>query len=81
MIRQSVSLKYEPSSEPLNVPAKQLCLNGERQVHSLTGHSRDVNVVAFSADGKRVVSGSDDRLVKIWDNDTGAEVRSFAGVC
>ena len=49
-------------------------------MHSLTGHSRDVNVVAFSVDGKRVVSGSDDRLVKIWDTETGAEVRSFVGM-
>ena len=38
------------------------------------GHSAGLNSIAFSADGKRVVSGSDDNLVKIWDADTGAEV-------
>ena len=36
--------------------------------------------IAFSRDGKRVVSGSDDGLVKIWNTETGAEVRCFVGV-
>ena len=30
--------------------------------------------VNFSLDGKRVISVSDDKLVKIWDAATGAEV-------
>ena len=41
---------------------------------TLTGHSQEVTSVAFSADGKRVVSGSWDKLVKIWNSDTGAQV-------
>ena len=53
---------------------------GGWQVHSLTGHTSSVCVVAFSPDGNRVVSGSADTLVKIWDTRTGAEVRSFVGV-
>ena len=51
------------------------------QVRTLTGHSDTVFSVAFSPDGTRVVSGSADKLVKIWDAATGAEVSSFAGVC
>lgn len=31
-----------------------------------TGHTARVNDVGFSADGKRLVSGSDDRTVRIW---------------
>jgi len=38
------------------------------------GHSKRVLTAAFSADGKRVVSGSDDNLLKIWDAVNGAEV-------
>ena len=49
------------------------------QVRTLTGHSGTVHSVAFSPDGTRVVSGSADMLVKIWDAETGAEVRSFVG--
>jgi WD40 repeat protein len=33
--------------------------------------------VAISADGKRVFSGSKDKLVKFWDMETGAEVSRF----
>jgi WD40 repeat protein len=50
------------------------------QVCTLTGHTGEVNTVAFSADGTWVVSASDDKLVKIWDAATGAEVSSFVGV-
>ena len=44
-------------------------------LYALTGHSASVYSVAFSRDGKRVVSGSLDSLVKIWSTATGAEVR------
>jgi len=43
----------------------------------LTGHSGGVTSVSFSADGKRIVSGSSDSLIKIWDVKTGAEVSSI----
>ena len=54
---------------------------GGRQVHTLTGHSGRVYSAVFSADGNRVVSGSDDTFVKIWDVATGALVSSFVGLC
>jgi len=54
--------------------------DGGWQVCTMTGHSDMVNSVDFSVDGKRVVSGSADTLVKIWDAVTGAEVSRFLGV-
>ena len=41
---------------------------------TLTGRGNFVRSVAFSEDGRRVVSGSDDMLVKIVNSETGAEV-------
>ena len=46
----------------------------DEQECTLRGHSGDVNSVAYSPDGKHVLSGSDDKTVKIWDAQTGKEV-------
>ena len=51
-----------------------------RQVCTLTGHSTCGIRIAFSPDGTRIVSGSLDKLVKIWDAQTGAEVSILARV-
>ena len=40
------------------------------------GHTSAVMSVAFSPDGRWVVSGSDEGLLKIWDAATGAQVSS-----
>ena len=44
------------------------------QVCTLKGHAYSVLSVAFSPDGKHIVSGSQDNLVKVWDAETGGEV-------
>ena len=47
----------------------------DEQKCTLRGHSGSVHSVAYSPDGKHIVSGSDDRTVKIWGARTGEEVR------
>jgi hypothetical protein len=37
----------------------------------LTGHTDRIHSVGFSADGRRVLSGGEDRVVNLWDLDTG----------
>ncbi|KIK23227.1 hypothetical protein PISMIDRAFT_63421, partial [Pisolithus microcarpus 441] len=43
---------------------------------ALEGHSSEVNSVAFSPDGKRIVSGSHDKTVRIWDFERGVQIGS-----
>ena len=38
-----------------------------REKYDLLGHGGSVNSVAFSPDGKRVVTGSDDNTARVWD--------------
>ena len=42
--------------------------------HSLVGHEGRVMVVEFSPDGRRVLTGSFDNTVRIWDVETGRRV-------
>ncbi|GKT48338.1 vegetative incompatibility protein HET-E-1 [Colletotrichum spaethianum] len=48
-------------------------------LQTLEGHSDDVTSVAFSSDGQRLASGSDDHTVKVWDTATGACLQTFEG--
>ncbi|KIM56977.1 hypothetical protein SCLCIDRAFT_192048 [Scleroderma citrinum Foug A] len=40
----------------------------------MRGHDADVHSVAFSADGKYIVSGADDHTIRLWDAETGLQV-------
>lgn len=48
-----------------------------REIRTFTGHSGQVESVAFSPDGTRIVSGSRDGTVRIWDTATGQELAQF----
>ena len=52
---------------------------GRRLVRTLRGHDDDVNAVAVMPDGRRAVSGSKDRTLKVWDLESGAELATLRG--
>src|SRR5206468_4556135 len=48
-------------------------------VKTFQGHQETVYGVAFSNDGKQLLTSSFDRTIKLWDVATAKEVRTFGG--
>lgn len=52
---------------------------GDVLVKTLTGHFDGVNSVSITSDGKKVVSASLDKTLKVWDLETGNDLMTLAG--
>ncbi|KAF8694677.1 hypothetical protein AX14_001956 [Amanita brunnescens Koide BX004] len=50
-----------------------------KELNTLNGHTGVVTSVAFSSDGTRIVSGSNDQSVRVWDALMGEELNSLHG--
>ena len=63
----------------LTVESLAAALPQLRERFRLKGHEGGVNSAAFSPDGTRVVTASDDRTARVWDAATGAELAVLKG--
>ena len=46
---------------------------------TLEGHSNSLNSVAYSPDGTKIISGSGDKTIKIWNANTGQCLQTLEG--
>jgi WD40 repeat protein len=65
----------------LLIPCEPVCAQDRAKIEivPMLGHSGLITSVAFSPNGLRVLSGSLDRTIKLWDAETGALTRTFEG--
>ena len=47
---------------------------GEQIGMPLTGHTRDIRAITFSPDGSKLVTGGNDKAVRVWDLRTGKQL-------
>jgi WD40 repeat protein len=80
----AVQLAVHADTESPNQPETKELLQkilveygGELRV--FTGHEGAVTTVAYSPNGKFVLSGGEDQMLKLWDTANGKEVRTFTG--
>jgi WD40 repeat protein/nucleoside-triphosphatase THEP1 len=72
--RMEAGLEARPWFQHVNKPqSRSACLM------TLAGHTSAVEACAFAPDGSRIVSGSGDHTLKLWDAQTGAELATLEG--
>ncbi|BBC22282.1 multi-sensor hybrid histidine kinase [Pseudanabaena sp. ABRG5-3] len=78
-IRAGKILQSQRVSHPEVTNALQEALNKRSEYNRLEGHDNSVVSVSFSSDGKTLASGSTDKTIKLWNLETGKEIRTLKG--
>jgi WD40 repeat protein len=76
LLNQAVQWRAWPWLRPL-MPS--LTPPGGPMIHILADHMDGVRAVAVTPDGRRIVSGSNDRTLRVWDLESGQVIRTLEG--
>ncbi|MDB9467075.1 TIR domain-containing protein, partial [Dolichospermum circinale CS-539/09] len=78
-IKAGIILKTQKLFNLVVMNALQAPLSDTSEKNRLLGHSGTIFSVSFSPDGKTLASGGDDKTIKLWNLDTGKEIRTLSG--
>ncbi len=78
-IKAGIILKTQKLSNLVVMNALQAPLGDRSEKNRLAGHSGTVISVSVSPDGKTLASSSADRTIKLWNLETGKEIRTLTG--
>jgi len=76
LIKQARTDKGRPWLRPLTT---SLTPPGGPLIRTLSGHTFGTRAVAMTPDGRRAVSASGDKTLKVWDLKSGQEIRTLSG--
>ena len=78
-IRAGKILQKHKASNTKVMDALQKILNETMEYNRLQGHTEGLRSVSFSSNGKMLASGSNDKTIKLWNVETGKEIRTLPG--
>src|SRR5207249_939658 len=70
---------YSRRDKPVPNDVKVWDAQTGQEMLTLKGHTNYVSAVAFSPDGKRLATASNDGVVKVWEAQTGQELLNLKG--
>jgi len=77
--RNTEPLHDEPTFETSTAPTPPESEGGSSLLLTLKGHTKYLREVAVTPDGKKVISGGEDITLKVWDIESGKELRTLEG--